>query len=158
MYYNHFKSGFRTSIIGFIKSIPWTNPFGITLTLKQQVNFQKLDLTSASANIRHFTNRLNRMIFGSSAQRYGKGIKIFPVIEKSADDRLHIHAVIDCPDHIDNSSFNDKINQAWSKTNFGYRHTHIQPIRDDGWSLYITKFDQKAEYDLAIDWMNVRNH
>jgi len=98
------------------------------------------------------------MVFGSSAQRFKKGLKLFPVIETSADNRIHIHALIDCPDHIGPSEFLDKIDKAWSKTNFGYHHTHIQPIRDDGWSTYITKFNQKSEYDLAIDWMNVRNH
>ena len=152
------KTDLRSAIIEYIKSISWINPFGLTLTFKQQVNFQKLDFNLASSNIRHFMKRLNRMVFGSSAQRFQKGLKLFPVIETSADNRIHIHALIDCPDHIDPSEFQDKIDKAWSKTNFGYHHTHIQPIRDDGWSTYITKFNQKSEYDLAIDWMNVRNH
>ena len=151
------KHTFRTSIIHFIKNIPWSNPFSLTLTLKQQANFKKLDTILASTNIRHFVNRLNRLIFKSSARRFKKSIKLFPVIEKSADDRFHVHAVIDCPNHIEPSQFHRLIDDAWSKTNFGYRHIHIQPIRDDGWASYITKFEQKLDYNLAIDWENVHS-
>lgn len=152
------KHTFRTSIIHFIKNIPWSNPFGLTLTFKQKVNFQKLDMILASSNIRHLINRLNRLIFKSSSKRFKKGINVFPIIEKSADERLHVHAVIDCPSHIEPSKFHELIDEAWSKTNFGYRHTHIQPIRDDGWASYITKFEQKSHYDLAIDWENVHSN
>ena len=148
---------FRSSIIEYIKTINWNNPFGLTLTLKQYFDSQKLDMITASLNLKQFTNRLNRLLFGASARRYGKGVKLFPVIESSADKRIHIHAIIDCPDHINDTDFSNKIDEAWSKTNWGYRHTHIQPIRDDGWASYITKFSQKTEYDLAIDWNNVKN-
>jgi len=152
------KHTLRISIIHFIKSIPWSNPFALTLTFKQQVNFQKLDTILASSNIRHFINRLNRLIFKSSSKRFKKGIHVFPIIEKSADERLHVHAVIDCPSHLESSRFHHLIDEAWSKTNFGYRHIHIQPIRDDGWSSYITKFEQKSDYNLAIDWENVHSN
>ena len=152
------KYSFRQELIKFINSIEWSNPIALTLTLKQRVFNHSLDLIQVTATIRHFMNRLNRKIFGNASKRYDKKLKLFPVIEHGADKRFHIHAIIDCPNKITTDQFNSKITESWSSIDYGYNHIHIQPIHNDGWTNYITKFQTKLDYALSIDWENVRTH
>ena len=110
------KYSFRQELIKFIQSIEWSNPFALTLTLKQRVFNHSLDLIQVTSTIRHFMNRLNRMIFGNASKRYNKKLKLFPVIEHGADKRFHIHAIIDCPNKITTDQFNfDFIHDLHSK-------------------------------------------
>ena len=145
----------RTTILGYVKNINWLAPFALTLTLKQRVDNHKIDIIIASKNIKHFLNRLNRTLYGNAFKRFSKSIKIFPVIEHGSDKRFHVHTIIDKPATVDDVSFYNLIKHSWSKTKFGYDHIHIQPMTNDGWISYLTKFDQKPDYDLAIDWINV---
>ena len=55
------------------------------------------------------------------------------------------------------AEFKQAIEDAWAKTRWGYDQTAIVPMTSDGWVRYISKLDQKPQYDLAIDWPNIRN-
>ena len=70
---------------------------GLTLTLKQQIKNQKLDHISSSQNLRHFLNLLNTKCFGNSFKRFGKRLKVIPVLENSKNNRLHYHITIQNP-------------------------------------------------------------
>ena len=145
----------RTTILNYLKTIIWSSPVALTLTLKQKFQNHKIDIIETSKNIKHFLNRLNRLLYGNAYKRFSNAVKIFPVIEYDVDKRFHVHAIIDKPDTIDEIKFYKAIKQSWSKTKFGYDHIHIQTITSDGWISYLTKFAQKPDYDLSIDWMNV---
>jgi len=147
---------FRQELIKYIRAIEWTNPFALTLTLKQRQFNKSLNLIQVSITLRHFLNRLNRAIFGNASKRFNKSIQFVPVIEYGPDTRYHVHAIIDCPTKLNNITLQSKIVSAWNKTDYGYNHIHLQPIHNDGWTDYITKFNTKPDYALSIDWENVR--
>lgn len=142
--------------VQYARSIKWIEPVAISLTMKQRVFDQKIDMYFASANFRHFMNRLNRKVFGNAAHRFGRGLKVLPVQEHNELVRLHYHGVIDKPQRMSFDEFRDAINAAWQRTAWGYKQTAIEPIRNDGWHEYLAKLRQKPQYDLAFDWVNVR--
>lgn len=149
----------QNALRAYLNALPWQKPIAVTLTLKQRIKQQQVDLYAASTNFRQFMNRLNRKIFGNAAQRYGKGLRVIPVLEHDEQVRFHNHATIDQPMHMDFDRFEQIIETCWLKTTWGFRQMHIVPITDGpGWMRYITKTDQKSDFDLAIDWMNARIH
>lgn len=142
----------------------WQAPFAVTLTLRQSVTVAnsmhpvRLSLTeqSASQNFRHFLNKLNRVVYGSAAHRFGKGVAVVPVIEDNADKRLHYHALIDCPRPQLVAAFPAAIADAWRSTQWGYYQIDIQSGADRGWLNYMMKFRDKPDFATAIDLMNLR--
>lgn len=146
------------AIRSFCDISSWNNPLAVTLSLRQVIwsNGSSIDLTPerCSRNIRHFLNILNRLVYGNAAKRFGKAVAIIPVIEHDETHRYHVHAAIDCPEHLTVEAFSTMIREAWSRTDWGYEHMHIEPHADAGWVSYMTKRRQKADYGLSIDWMN----
>jgi hypothetical protein len=148
----------KDSVTEYLAAIPWQNPIALSLTLKQRVKQQEIDLYLATSNFRHFMNRLNRRAFGNGPSRFGNGLRVISVHERDELVRLHNHAIVDRPDHMDFDQFKSAVEECWLKTTWGYRQMHIVPVTSNGWTRYITKSNQKPEYDLAIDWMNARIH
>jgi hypothetical protein len=152
-----FEQKLQTALRAYLYEIPRRRPVAVSLTLRQQIKQQSIDLYEASKNFRHFMNRLNRKAFGNAACRFGKGLRVIPVLEHDELVRYHHHATIDQPSHLPFEEFKGAIEKCWLKTAWGYDQTHIVPVTNGpGWHRYITKADQKPEFDLAIDWMNAR--
>lgn len=148
---------FKPSLRDYLDRIPWERPLAVSLTLKQQIKQQRLDLYEASKNFRHFMNRLNRKVFGSAVGRFGKGLRAIPVLEHDELVRFHYHATIDQPGHLEFEDFKEAIKSCWLKTAWGYKEMYIVPVTNGpGWHRYITKANQQPDFDLAIDWMNAR--
>ena len=148
----------KKSFIDYANSIEWINPYAITLTLKQRVDNLAIDMMTASTNFRHFLNRLNRWFFGNGATRFNKSVQVVPIIENNHSTRYHFHAAIERPDHIAPEEFDHAVRQCWSNTKWGYNHIDIQEMTDCGWIDYISKVNTKKQYDLSIDWVNLRKH
>ena len=147
----------QEAFVQYSISIKWSAPVAVTLTMKQRQSAQNIDHMLASRNFRHFLNRLNREVYGNAARRFGKGLKVIAVLEHDALVRFHYHAVIDQPETMNFTEFKQAIEDAWAKTRWGYDQTEIVPMTSEGWVRYISKLDQKPQYDLAIDWPNIRN-
>lgn len=147
----------QEAVIAYANEIPWKNPVALTLTLKQQIKKQAINVYLASANLRHFMSRLNRKIFGNAVRRHNKGLQILPVLEHDTLVRFHNHAIIDRPEEMDFDEFKAVVETTWAKTTWGYNQICIEPVTSDGWIRYIAKLNQKPEFDLAIDWMNARS-
>src|SRR5829696_4671104 len=105
----------------------------------------------ATQNMRHFLRKLNRKLYGNAAWRFGKSVRIFPVLERSHGDRLHYHAVIDRPEHLEAAEFAELVMETWRTTDWGHNQVDIQDDADEGWLKYILKGRTKAEFDDAID-------
>ena len=144
----------RTATKDFLNTASWKRSIACTLTLKQRVNNQKIDTEIASRNFRHFLNRLNRKLYGNAADRYSKHIKVIPVIEHDEFRRFHIHLQIELPRDWEFETFTVLIRSQWEKTRWAYHHIHFELVRDRGWISYLTKPNQKRDFDLSIDWMN----
>lgn len=143
----------------------WTHPFAATLTLKQRIGgdggvssaAETLTPEIASRNLRHFLNVLNKRVYGTAAQRFGKRLPVFPVLEGGGGKRLHYHLAIDCPRDDLLEAFPAMIVTEWRKTLWGYDQSLVTPC-DAGWFTYMTKLRDKPDFASSIDWMNVARH
>ena len=130
------------------------NSFGVTLTLKQGIKNQKLDDISCSQNLKHFLNVLNQKVFGNKVKRFGKRLKVLPVLEISKGNRLHYHLTLENPFPNNPNRFSYLINSIWERTKFGNHHVHIHENVNWEWNDYITKFNNIND---QVDWMNYQN-
>lgn len=137
-----------------VEAVQFTNPAAVTLTMKKRAGGNVIDEIKASANFRHFRNRLNHAILGSKAKRYGAELLVVAVLEISADNRLHYHSIIDRPYYCSFERFCAIAREQWSKTEFGYHQIDIQDQADAGWTDYILKQRQKGSLLDSIDWDN----
>ncbi|WP_186030212.1 hypothetical protein [Burkholderia gladioli] len=136
----------------------------VTLTMKQSrtvmtdkgQTVQRLTQIEASANFAHFMKRLNAMVYGHAAKRYGKTVHVVPVIEGIATDKgLHYHCMIgNFCEGADDSLITAAIRTAWLQTGFGNVQIDVQPMYGDGWIDYITKEVGKGDSD-NVDYGNV---
>lgn len=155
----------RDSLREWVNLSDWSSPFAVTLTLKQRLmefgdsGRAGVPVTQeiAQQNFRHFLNRLNKRVFGNSAGRHGKRLRVLPVLEGGSHKRLHYHSVIDCPRPELCELFPSMVCEAWTSTQWGYHEVQADPQADDGWLSYITKLRDKPDYSLSIDWMNCHN-
>jgi len=146
---NLLKQTTRTFLLEKIDS--YENLIGIDLTMKHYAGGFRLDGIRSSRNFRHFTNLLNKQIYGSAFTRFGRRLPVIASLEHAS--RYHYHTVFQVPDKMCYEHFCAATQSAWQKTHFGYRETYYHPSIDAGWINYITKFKSK-EFDL-IDWDNV---
>lgn len=154
----------QSEIRKYLKPCGFFNPSSITLTLKKGVRFysdnglgyDRLDEIKLSNNLRHFLNRLNQQVYGSSCRRYGNKIPTIPIWEWKQKEP-HLHLLMDRPDHIDEGIWISLIDTNWSKTQFGNHQIKVIPTYDKtGWIDYITKIhskDMKNHLD-HYDWVN----
>ncbi|OYU36362.1 hypothetical protein [Novosphingobium sp. PASSN1] len=147
----------------WLASSKWANPYAVTLNLKQVTTVvtdrgfasQCLDEQSASQNLRHLLNRLNKHFHGNAARRFGRKLQVVPVVEGGTTHRLHYHLLIDLPPKVDLEEAYPLFVDQWLRTQWGYGHTHVQQCYDDGWLDYITKTYSKPDFFDSIDLQNL---
>ena len=142
----------------------WSDPHAITFTIKQSLSVMsskkiirvKLDKCEVANNIRHFINVLSRSLYGNMGKRFGKKLKVIPIIEGGAVKRIHAHLMIDRPaDRVSRAEFEKKIKTAWIDTMWGLKVMHIETGADAGYINYITKFADKNSVMDSIDLANL---
>jgi hypothetical protein len=119
-----------------------------------------LDEFSCRETFRHFLNLLHRAAFGNAALRFGKKLRIIPVLEKGAGGRWHYHAAVEPPPDIAPSEFRRMIEDCWQRTYWGYRDIRIREKADEGWIKYMLKKRQKSDFETwsyCIDWESLHN-
>jgi len=114
------SSEVKMDIKKYLINVDIKDCIGLTLTLKQRIQFQKLDHIAANQNLRHFLNLLNSKCFGNGFKRFGKRLKVIPILENSKNNRLHYHITIQNPFPKDLNKFLYLINSCWMKTKFGH--------------------------------------
>lgn len=155
----HSNERIQQEIREYMLTREWVAPHAVTLTMRQAIQFpdgRRVFLTPdrASQNLRHFLNILNRKVWGKAADRVGKTIQCFCVLEGGTEKRFHYHAVADCPRHDLLDRFPQMIESAWRRTDWSYEQSDIQPFCDEGWINYIIKFRDKPDYLSGFDWVN----
>jgi len=143
--------------------INWINPYAVTLNLKQVVDTvtdrgvapRFLDEQSASHNLRHLLNRLNKRFHGNAARRFGRKLQVIPVLEGGQHQRLHYHLLIDLPPSVGLDKAYPLFVEQWLRTPWGYGQTHVQQCYDEGWLDYITKLRSKPNIADSIDLQNL---
>jgi hypothetical protein len=75
---------------------------------------------------------LNRTVYGAAFRRYGKSLRVLPVLEKGEvyaralrsldrgmSGRWHIHCAIGLPSHLDGIALENLICDCWAKVEWG---------------------------------------
>lgn len=154
----------REQTISYFDNFKFDDPIAVTLTLKRVSFFTDngtrtqtyLDDIKTSQNIRHFLNRLNQRVFGHRFRRFGKRLKVIPVIEGDNNTRPHVHFTFDIPNHLSKDDFTVMLRECWGLTHFGYHQFDSTQIYNlSGWIDYKLKTRSKEDFTRSVDWENV---
>jgi len=159
----------------FFDTSGWGPFCDVTLTLKQARQSER----GAWVNIgdypcrqafRHFMNLLNRAVYGAAFRRYGKRLRVLPVLEKGdvrahalrswergTSGRWHIHCAIELPPHHDAIAFERLIHDCWAKVEWGYGRILVRDGANAGWINYMLKDRQKSEFDGFVDCIMIES-
>lgn len=142
----------KDQIREFVSPDNYRRCLGVTLTMKQRVDEERLDEIKSSQNFRHFLNLLNKDLLGKKFSRFGTRINVIPVLESTLGHRIHYHTIFEVPLNVRSTDFMRTVERCWKKTRWGYEHVHHHNHIDEGWLDYLTKF---KSYKDDIDWMNL---
>ena len=150
----------RDALLDFCKTLRWTNPQAVTLTLRLArlvgPSWAPLTRLDAQQNLRHFLNVLHKKL-GSRGLPKQAQLHCVPIFEGHDTVRPHLHLMLDRPNCIDAAEYAALIRHEWARTFWGHREVSVEPCHDDsGWLGYISKLRTKKEYADAIDWTNFR--
>jgi hypothetical protein len=141
----------------------------VILTLKQarqpdSGGWVKTDDYRCRQVFRHFMNLLNRAVYGAAFRRYGKRLRVLPVLEKGevragalrswdggTSGRWHIHCAIELPSRFDGVDLEKLIRECWAKVEWGYGRILVRDSADVGWIDYMLKDRQKSEFGGFVD-------
>jgi hypothetical protein len=148
----------KQTLTKFFRTDHWRSIVALTLNLKQSIatgigGFVKIDEQIAKKAFAHFMHVLNRRVYGAAYRHGRKRLRVIPVIEKSAGQRLHYHVALEPPDFMPEQEFAELSMQTWLETELGYGHGDIQTDGDGGWIDYMTKSKTKdfEDYFDCID-------
>lgn len=144
----------------FLTSLSKQYPLALTLTLKQYaevknangVFYKKLDKEDIRRVAKHFTHKLNKQVFGSSAKRYGKGLKYLVVVEgERTHKQLHLHMAIgDLPNYVKWNEVDTLVRNAKLSIKDLDEQHKVEIAGDSGWMEYITKELGKNDTDNVL--------
>ena len=141
----------------------------ITLTLKQARQsdngaWVKVDDYTCRQAFRHFMSLINKAVYGAAFRRYGKRLRVLPVLEKGevraralrrwergTSGRWHIHCAIELPLHFDAVTLEKLIRGCWTKVAWACGRILVRDGANAGWIKYMLKDRQKSEFDGFFD-------
>jgi len=153
----------------FFNTRNWGPFCDVTLTLRQARQsdsgaWVKTDDYPCRQAFRHFMNLLNRAAYGAAFRRYGKRLRVLPVLEKGeirthalrswqcgGFGRWHIHCAIELPSHLDAVSLEKLVRKCWAKVEWGYGRILVRDGANVGWINYMLKGRQKSQFDGFLD-------
>ena len=153
----------------FFDTSSWSEFCDVTLTLKQRHQpdsggWVKIDDYRCRQAFGHFMNLLNRAVYGAAFRRYGKRLRVLPILEKGevrarslrpcergTSGRWHIHCAIELPSHFDAVVLENLICVCWAKVEWGHGRILVRDGANAGWIGYMLKDRQKSEFDGFLD-------
>lgn len=153
----------------FFDATSWGPFCDVTLTLRQARQSElgtwiRVDDYPCRQAFRHFMNRLNRAVYGAAFRRYGKRLRVLPVLEKGdvgagalrsseygTAGRWHIHCAVELPSHLDAVSLEKLVRTCWSNVELGCGRILVRDGANAGWIDYMLKNRQKSEFDTLLD-------
>jgi hypothetical protein len=149
---------------GMFDTSHWSSVCALTLTIRQAFFSEgrrvPADQHQCTSAFRHFIKLLNLSIFGHAFQRFGRRLRVIPVLEKDALGRFHFHAALEKPAHFSDKAFSEMLHRCWSPVHWAYRDLAVKFNSDDGWLHYILKPSQKSGLECwsdCIDWTSFHN-
>lgn len=121
---------------------------------------EKLDESQAQATLRHFLRRLANRVYGSAAKRFGRKLQVVPVLEGGTgpnDKHLHYHLQIEIPLGFEPDRFGRLCIEVWRELDWASQTQNVYRYctNGEGWTNYILKPRDKADYLSAIDFSNM---
>ena len=153
----------------------WGQFCDVTLTLKQGRRsdngvWVKTDDYPCRQAFRHFLNLLNRAAYGTDFRRYGKRLRVLPVLEKGeirarglralehgTSGRWHIHCAIELPSHFDAIALERLIRVCWAKVEWACGRILVRDGANAGWIEYMLKRRQKSPFNGFFDCVIVES-
>jgi hypothetical protein len=147
----------------------WGEFCDVTLTLRQahqpdSGGWVQIEDYRCRQAFRHFMNLLNRAVYGAAFRRYGKRLRVLPILEKGevrahslcpwergTSGRWHIHCAIELPSHFDAVVLENLICGCWAKVEWAYGRILVRDGANAGWISYMLKDRQKSEFDGFLD-------
>jgi hypothetical protein len=166
---------FESAKSHFFDTSGWGPFCDVTLTLKQARQSEKgawikIDEYLCGQAFRHFMNLLNKAVFGAAFRRYGKRLRVLPVLEKGEvrastlhswergpSGRWHIHCAIELPAHLGAISLERLVRRCWAKVELGYSRILVRDGANAGWINYMLKNRQKSQFDGFLDCMIIES-
>lgn len=153
----------------------WGKFCAVTLTLKQARRsdngaWVRIDDYPCRRAFRHFMNLLNRAVFGAAFRRYGKRLRVLPVLEKGevrdlalrawergTSGRWHIHCAIELPTHFDAIALERLVRVCWAQVEWACGRILVRDGANKGWIDYMLKGRQKSAFDTFFDCVIVES-
>lgn len=134
----------------------WHSICDLTFTFKQVQKAENgiriwLDDNQCKKAFQVFMHRLDRAVYGNAAIRFGKRVRVIPVLEKEEFGRWNIHAAIELPRHTDAFRFDQLIRKSWSKVDWAYNRIWARDDANKGWLNYMLKPRQKSGLETWSD-------
>jgi hypothetical protein len=115
-------------------------------------------------------NLLNRVVYGAAFRRFGKRLRVLPVLEKGEIrasalrswergefGRWHIHCAVELPEHLDAVALEKLIRSCWAKVELGYGRILVRDGTNAGWIGYMLKHRQKSAFDALLDCIMIES-
>jgi hypothetical protein len=144
----------------FLTSLSNQYPLALTLTLKQYtevknangVYYKQIDKDDVRRIAKHFTHKLNKQVFGSSAKRFGKGLKYLVVVEgERTHKHLHLHMAIgNLPTYVKWNEVDTLVRNAKLSVEGLDEQHKLEIAGDSGWMEYLTKELGKHDTDNVL--------
>ncbi len=150
----------------FFDTSSWGAFCDVTLTLKQTRQSDsgawiKIDDYRCRQAFRHFMSLLNRAVYGAAFRRYGKRLRVLPVLERGevharalrswergTSGRWHIHCAIELPSHCDAVGLERLIRNCWAKVEWSSGRILVRDGANAGWINYMLKDRQKMLWGI----------
>lgn len=150
------------NLIDALKNLPhfdidhWYSMCAVTLTVKQarkadNDTWIKIDADQCKKAFQVFMHRLDREVYGNAGRRFGKRLRVIPVVEKENFCRWNMHGAIELPQHLQPFQFEEMIRKCWSKVDWALPQIDFQEYADRGWLGYMLKRRQKSGLDAWSD-------
>lgn len=149
----------QASAISFFQSKHWTDPYFVTLTLKEWTSvggfLMPINPLLAEQNVRHFFNLLRKPLNRLGLQKNAAFQRVAVYEGHKNGPRLHYHLLLDNPAGISTEAFRSLIEFHWRRTDWGLPVVTVVPCHDVNGALrYLFKLRSKENYADAIDWKN----
>ena len=119
---------------------------------------------------RHFMNLLNKGVYGSAFRRYGKRLRVLPVLEKGevrarslrpcergTSGRWHIHCAIELPSHFDAFALEKLIRIRWAKSRVEPWPNSCPRLCKRGLDPLHAETPSKSEFDGLLDCVMIES-
>lgn len=149
----------KESLRPFMVHLSKDYPVALTLTLKQVITEERhhgtiiyrIKREDCERVAKRFIQKLNREVFGKSAERHSLGLKYLIVLEgDGVSKNFHLHMSIGgLPSHVRFNQMDKLVKNAKSHCD-GIDEQHKVDLTDSGWNEYIMKELSKNNTDKIL--------